>query len=128
MRLALDAFAAQGGVGGHHAVHAMAPQCGRNHVNLRGVQIWRDLDKDGYAHAMALHQSLASERNGAEQGVQRRIALQGSQVLGVGARYIDRHVIGMGVNPVKTLQVVFSGALDWGGRVFANVQAQQHRG
>ena len=74
---------------------------------------------------MLLRQLFAAFRNGAQQRVQRLVALQAAQVLGVGAGDVDRDVVGVRVNAVQADQVVVGGVFNGRGGVFADVQAQQ---
>ena len=63
---------------------------------------------------------------GAQQCVERLVALQAAQVPGVGARDVDGDVVGVRVDAGQRSQVVIGGALYGGGSVLADVQAQQH--
>ena len=119
--------AAQGGVGGDHAVHAMAPERGSNHIDLCVVQVGCDLDEQRHAFAMLCCQGFAALGDLVQQRVQRFVALQRAQVFGVGTGDIDGHVVGMGVHAVQAGQVVVHRVVNRRSSVFADVQAQHQR-
>ena len=127
MRQARHRVARQRGVGGDDAVHAVALQRGRDHLDLRLVEVGRDLHEQRHPLALPRGQRLALVGDRAEQGVERLVALQRAQVGGVGARDVDRHVVGVRIDAVQADQVVVDRALDRRGRVLADVEAQQHR-
>ena len=126
MRHALDGFARQGGVGGDHTVHAVLAQRGGDHTHLGFVQIGGDFQEHGHASAVFGGQGLAPRHQRAEQAVQRFVALQRTQVFGVGAGDVHRHVVGVWVHTGQGDEVIVGGVLDRCGGVFADVQAQQH--
>jgi hypothetical protein len=95
--------------------------------DLRLVEIGRDLHEQRHAPAVLRRQCLAPLGHRAQQRVERLVALQRAQVLGVGARDVDRHVVGVRVHAVQAGQVVVGRALDRRGGVLADVQPQQHR-
>ena len=97
-----------------------------NHRHLLLVQIRGDFHEDRFALAQAVLQGLALCGQGAEQLVQGFVALQRAQVLGVWTGNIDRDVVRVGVNAAQGGQVVLRGVFDRGGRVFTDIQAQQH--
>ena len=70
---------------------------------------------------------LATFGNGAQQGVQRFIALQGTQILGVRTGDVDGDVVGLRVDAVQASQVIIHRVFDRRDSVFADVQAQQQR-
>ena len=127
MRHALDSLPAERGVGGNHAIHGVALQGGGNHFNLRFVQVRRNLHKNRYGFTVRLLELLATFGNGAQQAVQRFIALQGTQILGVRTGDVDGDVVGLRVDAVQASQVIIHRVFDRRDSVFADVQAQQQR-
>ena len=134
---ALHGVAAQCCVGGDDApgvvrfarsIRSVAFEGGSNHLNLLLRQVWRDLDEDRHAAAKTLVQHFLSPGDGAQQGIQRVVALQRAQILRVWAGDVDGHVVGIRVDPVQTGQVVLRGLLNRRSGVFSDVQAQQHGG
>ena len=123
----LHRVAADGGVGGDHAVHAVALQRGGNHAHLLLAQVRGDLHKDGYAPALGGSELFTVPGHGAKQAVQRLVALQRAQVLRVGRADVHRHIVGMRVHALQAGQVVARGVLDGRAGVLADVQAQQQR-
>ena len=130
----LHSFTTDGGVGGNHpqpamrlaiAAHAMAPEGGGDAIDLGIVQIRGNLDKERNLPAMLCCQSVAPPHEGIEQGVQRLVALQCAQVLGVGTADVDRHIVGPGIHPFESLQIIAGCLLDRGGGILADVQPQQ---
>ena len=73
---------------------------------------------------MLFDQILAAFLELCEQGVQRFIALQRAQILGIGRRDVDGDVVGMRIHAFQADQVVVDRIFDGGDGVFANVQAQ----
>lgn len=69
-------------------------------------------------------QGRATRGQRAQQRVQRLVALQRAQVLGVGAGDVDGHVVGVGIDAGQAEQVVVGGVLDRRRGVLADVQAQ----
>ena len=126
MAQALDGFTADGGVGGNHAIHAMALQRGGDHGHLLILQIRRNFHKHGNTPPLPCRQGFAPLGDRGEQRVERCIALQRSQVLGIGRADVHGHVISMRVDAFQAGQVVPGGILDRGSGVLADVQAQQH--
>ena len=104
---------------------------------LRLVQIRCNLDKNRHPPSLCATlaigagvlagQHLSPLGNGAQQGIQRCITLQSTQILRVGRADIHRDVVGVRVHAIQTGQVVCCRIFDGGGSVFADVQAQQHR-
>ena len=64
----------------------------------------------------------------AQQRVERLVALQRAQVLGVGAGDVDRHVVGVRIDAGQADQVVVGRVLDRRRGVLADVQAQDAAG
>ncbi len=124
MRQAGHGFAADRGVGGDHAVHPMAQQCVANVGDLVIVQVRRDLQHHRHIALVLVGQALLRPAQRAEQAIQFARALQLAQVLGVRRRDIDRHIAGVRVDTLQTVQVVVDGALDRRVGVLADVQAQ----
>jgi hypothetical protein len=122
---AFDGIAAQRGVGGDHAVHGVALERGGDHGDLGFVEVGRDLHEDGHTFAVLRGQGLAAFGDAAQQGVERLVALQRAQVLGVGAGDVDGDVVGMRVDAVQADQVVVDRVFNRRGGVLADVQAQQ---
>ena len=80
----LDGIAADGGVGGNHAIHAVALQRRRNHADLLFIEVGSDLHEHRRALAMLAGKLFAAIGNRTQQSIQRLVALQGTQILGVG--------------------------------------------
>jgi hypothetical protein len=96
----------QRGVGGDHAVHAVALQRGGDDLHLGSSRSGAIFTKMGTRLPCCFCQNLAALRDGAQQGVQRFVALQRAQVLGVGAGDVDSDIVGMRVDAVQADQVV----------------------
>ena len=128
MRQALHGSPFDGGVGGNHAVHALGLQRGGDDLNLPLVQVRRDLQEHRHVPAMFLGQLDAALAQGAEQAVQRFIALQRAQVLRVGAGDVDGDIVGVRVDAGQADQVVVHRPFDRRGGVLADVQPQDAAG
>ena len=74
---------------------------------------------------MLLRQRGAALHQGVQQGIQRLVALQRTQVLGVGAADVHRHVIGPGIDAIEAGEVVVGRLLDRRAGVLADIQAEQ---
>jgi hypothetical protein len=127
----LHGIARDGGVGGDHAVHAVALQGGGNHPDLGLVQIGRDLHKNRHpAFAATCVCSCSPATHAARQWLPakrpalRRFAARAG--FGVGRADVDRHVVGMRVDAVQAGSDSRRGIFDGRGGVLADVQAQQH--
>jgi hypothetical protein len=107
-------------------------QGGGDHGDLVFVQVGSDFHEQGHAALRAvgagvlLCQLLAALGNRFQQAVERCVALQRAQVLGVGGADVDGDVVGMRVHAVQAGEVIARGVLDGRGGVLADVQAQQH--
>ena len=126
MRQALHRLACQGGVGGDDALDAVPAQCIGNGLHLAFIQVGRDLEEKRHLPAVLGGQLALARLQRRQQGIQRGLALQLAQVLGVGAGDVHRHVVGVGVHAGQADQIVVGGALDRRGRVLADVKTQNH--
>mmetsp|Transcript_21394 Transcript_21394/g.82924 ORF Transcript_21394/g.82924 Transcript_21394/m.82924 type:complete len:265 (+) Transcript_21394:6278-7072(+) len=128
MGQALHLVARNRGVGRDDAVDAVDLERLRDHADLGFLQVGRDLDEHRHAPAgLALQLQLALLKP-RQQGVQRLVALQRPQVLGVGAGDVDGDVVGVGEHALKPDQVVVHRVLDRRGGVLADVQAEDAAG
>ena len=131
---ALHGFAADGGIGRNHpqlagvaavGVAAIAAQRGGNQVNLVLLQVRSDLDEQRLVLAMLLRKRRAALHQRIEQGIQRFVALQRAQVLGVGAADVYRHIVRPRIDAIQAGQVVIRRLLDRRAGILADVQTQQ---
>ena len=91
--------------------------------------LWRAFACGAMAHAALLRGQLAPARlQGREQGVERLVALQAAQVLGVGAADVDGDVVGVREHAFESDQVVVHRVLDRRRGVLADVQAEHAAG
>jgi hypothetical protein len=110
-------------VGRDHAVDAAAPQ-GRGDPREFGVvEVGGDLHEDRHRRAAPRGELGAARVQRAEQRVERLVVLQRAQIARVGARDVDRDVIGMRVDRVEPGEIVGRRALDRRRRVLADVEA-----
>ncbi|MNO97060.1 hypothetical protein D3C76_887550 [compost metagenome] len=119
-----DPFAAKGGVGGDHRVHArlqqrLGYQCGFLVTHVRG-----DLDRQRHALAMLDSQAVLAHTQGFQQLLQRVAELQTAQAGGVRRADVHRDVAGVGVDLLKADQVIVHCTLDRGIEVLADIDAQ----
>ena len=123
MAQALDGIACNRRVGRDHAVDAIGLQRPGNHGDLRFVEVWGDLHQHRYlalCRRLKLQLAFLQAR---KQGIERRIALQFAQVLGVRTGDIDCDVVGMGKYPFEREQVIVGGPLDRCDCVLADVES-----
>ena len=120
----LDRVAGDGRVGGDHAVEAVALQDGGHRIDLRRIEVGRDLHEDRHAAAVLRGELRLAFLHRGQQRVERGVTLQVAQILGVRARDVDGHVVGVRVHAVQAQQIVVDGAFDRRGRVLADVQAE----
>ncbi len=102
-----DRVARDRGVGGDHAVHAVAAQRGGDHLDLGFVEIRRDLHEQRHPPAMPLRPAARALVATAPSSASSASSLcSARRLLGVGAGDVDRHVVGMRVDAVQADQVV----------------------
>ena len=94
--MAGDRVAGDGGIGGDEPVHAMRHRERRDGGDLRVVEIRGDFDQQGFHRAVARSERVAPRHHRREQLVQALGGLQLAQVLRVGRRDVDGHVVARG--------------------------------
>ncbi|MNE02056.1 hypothetical protein D3C80_945190 [compost metagenome] len=124
MQQALDAFTAEGGVGGDHRVHARFDQGRGDQRGFFIAHVRGDLDCQRHMLAAFGHQLRAALGQGIEQLLERVAELQAAQARGVRRADVDGDVAGLVVDLVEADQVVVHRALDRGVEVLADVDAE----
>ena len=128
MPRAFDTLAADGGVGGDHAVHAEVAEHAAGGVDVVLAQVRGDLDQHRHAPAVVAGERFLFVAQHADQAPQRLFFLQLAQAGGVRRGDVDGHVIGQPVDLAQAVQVIVFGGLVGRVLVLADVDAEQAAG